>query len=241
MKKVLFAIAALLTVASTFSAQAASKGFSKKNIYLGGSAGFTSTSVKVPDGVGGTGSTDASSFKIIADLGYDLDKKNSIGLQVGYLSGLASMGSFDNVNISDLLWSVAGIAADQRKGNNNISGLRIAPFVRHTLVSNKTFDLFVDAVIGFETFKTKTSGDDGNGAIVDQGTKANLFELVIRPGFSFKITKDIKFVTRFGSAGYQSIKSKTFVGNQNNDGPEISRFGFSASSGSLLFGFEYHF
>ena len=235
MKKVILTLAAVLTVVG---AQAASKGFNKKNIFIGGTAGFTSTSVKQPDGQGGTASTDASSFKLIADFGYDLDKKNSIGLQIGYLSGLASLGSFDNVYLSDLLWAVGGTAADQQKGNADLSGFRIAPFVRHTLVSNKTFDLFVDAVLGFEVAKQKVSADDGTGAIVDQGNSANLFELVIRPGFAFKLSKELKFVTRFGSAGYQSMKTKVFQGNQSADGPETSRFGFSASSGTLFFGFE---
>ena len=95
-------------VASAVNVQAASKskGFNKKNVFVGGSVGFTSTTVSYPGG----GSEDGSSLKLIFDLGYDLDKTNSVGAQIGVFTGLASLGSLDVVNLSSLVWAAGGAA-----------------------------------------------------------------------------------------------------------------------------------
>lgn len=237
MKKALFAIAAIMMVFSVIGAQAASKskGFDKKKVYVGGTVGFTSTSQSSP---GGT-STDGSSFKLIVDAGYDLDKTNSAGVQVGFFTGLASMGSFDIVDISGLAKTLLGGAADLQL--DGTSGFRIAPYVRHNLISNKTFDVFVEGILGFESVKTTTSVDDGEGNIVEQGRKATVFELLARPGFALKLTKDFKLTARMGAAGYQSVSTSAISGNNSNDGPKISRFGIDVATSNLLFGVEYHF
>ncbi len=231
MKKILFVLAALVTVSVTLNAQS----FDKKKIYVGGTVGFTSTSQSNPDGT----STDGTSFKVIADLGYDFNAKNSFGVQVGVLSGLASFGSFDTVNYSEALKAAAGAIADMNL--NDTFGFTFAPYVRHTLMTNKTFDVFVEGVLSFASMKSSVNADDGTGTIVEQGTKATLFELIARPGISFKISKDLKIVSRFGAAGFQSISTKAFQGNNTADGPKITRFGLDASTANLIFGVEYHF
>ena len=231
MKKILFVLAALLTVSVTLNAQS----FDKKNIYVGGTVGFASTSQSDPDGT----STDGTSFKIIADLGYDLNKKNSFGVQVGILSGIASFGSFDNVSYVEAIKALVGAFADLNL--NDTFGFTFAPYIRHTLISNKTFDIFVDGVLGFSNMKTSVNADDGTGTVVEQGTKATIFELVARPGIAFKITKDLKLVSRFGAAGFESVSTKAFQGNNTADGPKITRFGLDAGTANLTFGVEYHF
>ncbi|MBO4427208.1 MAG: hypothetical protein J5771_01820 [Bacteroidales bacterium] len=249
MKKVFLAIAAMLLVASAFSAQAAKKGgFDKKNIYVGGTVGYTSTSVKMtadPDtyqAIDPAQTVEGSSLKLIVDFGYDLDKTNSVGCQLGYFTGLAAMGSLDPVNMNEFLLAYQGIQQDLQKGDSDVTGLRFAPYIRHNFISNKTFDLFVDAVLGIESVKQDVSRDDGTGNIVKQGQKYSLFELVARPGIALKLDKNFRLVTRFGSLGYQSIKSQIYQGNTKFDGAEeYSRFGFSVASSGLAIGFEYHF
>lgn len=231
MKKILFVLAALVTVSVSLNAQS----FDKSKISVGGTLGFTSTSEKTPDGT----STSGSSFKLIADLGYDFNAKNSFGVQVGVLSGLASFGSFDNVSYVEAVKALVGTAADMSL--DDTFGFTFSPYIRHTLISNKTFDIFVEGVLGFSNMKTTVSADDGTGTVVEQGTKAILFELVARPGIAFKISKDLKLVSRFGAAGFQSISTKAFQGNVTADGPKITRFGLDAGSANLTFGVEYHF
>ena len=249
MKKVFLAIAAMLFVASAFSANAASKGgFDKKKVYIGGTVGYTSTSVKQtadPDTFQKLDpeiTTEGSSLKLVVDFGYDLDKVNSVGVQLGYFTGLAAMGSLDPVNFSEFLLAYQGMQQDMQKGDSDVVGLRFAPFIRHNLISNKTFDVFVDAVLGIESVKQEISADDGTGAVVKQGQKYSLFELVARPGIAFKVEKNFRLVARFGSLGYQSIKSQLYQGNTKFDGAEeITRFGFSGATSGLAFGIEYHF
>lgn len=223
-------------------------GFDKKKVYVGGTVGYTSTSVKQtadPDTFQKLDpeiTTDGSSLKLVVDFGYDLDKVNSIGVQLGYFTGLAAMGSLDPVNINEFLLAYQGMQQDMRKGDSDVVGLRFAPFIRHNLISNKTFDLFVDAVLGIENLKQEVSADDGTGTVVKQGQKYSLFELVARPGIALKLEKNFRLVARFGSLGYQSIKSQIYQGNTKFDGAEeISRFGFSAATSGLAFGIEYHF
>jgi len=237
MKKAFLAIASLLMVFTAFNAEAASKskGFNKSKVYVGGTVGFTSTSVSNPDGT----STSGSSLKLVADLGYDLDKVNSVGVQVGFLTGIASMGAFDFVNYSELGKAALGTYADQ--GLDDTSGFIVAPYVRHTLLSNKLFDIFVDGVLGFGSLKTSVETTDVDGNVSENGNKATLFQLVARPGVAFKVSKELKVVTRIGSVGYQSISTSQFAGNASADGPKTSHFGIDAGTGSLLFGFEYHF
>ena len=253
MKKVFLALAATLFAAAAFSPAAFAKGgFDKKNVYVGGTVGYTSTSVKqtaAEDPATGqlqridpAQTVEGSSLKLVLDFGYDLNKTNSVGVQLGYFTGLAAMGSLDPVNYNEFLLAYQGMQQDMQKGDSDIVGLRFAPYIRHNLFSNKTFDLFVDAVLGIESVKQEVSADDGTGTIVKQGEKYSLFELVARPGIALKLDKNFRLVTRFGSLGYQSIKTQMYQGNTKFDGAqEVSRFGFSAATSGLAVGFEYHF
>lgn len=248
MKKVFFVFAALLLMAAAIPANAAKKGgFDKKNIYVGGAVGYTKTSVTQNADADGQAlpapvTTDGSSIKLVVDFGYDLNKKNSLGAQVGYFSGLASMGSLDPLNFNEFLLAVGGAYADMTKGDNDVTGLRFAPFIRHILLSNKTFDIFVDGVIGIESLSIDMDQTDNNGAVTKIGQKYNLLEIVGRPGIALKLDKNFRIVTRFGSLGYQRLTSSMHVGNTKQDGTvEASRFGFSAASSGLLIGVEYHF
>ena len=247
MKKVFFVFAALLLMASAIPAQAKKGGFNKKNIYVGGAIGYTKTSVTQNADADGNAlpapvTTDGSSIKLVVDLGYDLDKKNSVGAQLGYFSGLASMGSLDPLNFNEFLLAAGGAYADMTKGDNDVTGLRFAPFIRHILLSNKTFDIFVDAVLGIESLSIDMDQTDNNGAVTKIGQKYNLLEIVGRPGIALKLDKNFKVVTRLGSLGYQRLTSSMHVGNTKMDGAvEASRFGFSAASSGLLIGVEYHF
>ena len=158
---------------------------------------------------------------------------------MGILSGIASFGSFDNVSYVEAIKALVGAFADLNL--NDTFGFTFAPYIRHTLISNKTFDIFVDGVLGFSNMKTSVNADDGTGTVVEQGTKATIFELVARPGIAFKITKDLKLVSRFGAAGFESVSTKAFQGNNTADGPKITRFGLDAGTANLTFGVEYHF
>lgn len=239
MKKVFLTLALVAMSVVCVSAATKKAGFDKKNVYVGGLAGFTSSSLET-----GGNSQDGSSFKALIDFGYDLDKTNSVGVQFGVMTGAASMGSLDLMDYKSLFSFAAGAYADISYGESDIFGVRFAPYVRHNLLSNKVYDIFVDGVLGIETLSMSNNVvDEDTGNTLKQGTKANGFELVVRPGIALKMTKALKFVTRFGSLGYQSYTYKQFVGSQSSsaNNPKLSRFGFDLSSSSLMLGVEYHF
>ncbi len=233
LKKSLLTVCAFLAVISVFDAQAAGKkknNIDTKKVFVGGSVGFSSTTVSTPAGT----SSNSSSFKLAVDLGYELSKKDAVGVQVGFLTGPAAMGSFDLINTGELMKAVVGIAGDNAL--ENTSGFMVSPFVRHTLVSNKTFDLFVDGVIGYGSLKSTIQANN-----TTSGQKTAIFQAIVRPGIAFKVSKEFRLVARFGAAGYQSIANSDYNGNTYTKGSTTSHFGISAGTGTLLFGAEYHF
>lgn len=233
MKKSIIALAIASVALIALPAQGAGKkGADKSKFYVGGSVGFTSTTMSQNGN-----SVDGSSFKIMPSIGYDLKKDISVGVQLGFLTGTASFGSFDNVDYLGLASSLVGALGDLYI--DDVSGFRFAPYVRYTLIGGKTFNVFVDGVLAFESIKG--SADQDNDPSTDDGSKASIFELVVRPGVSLNINKNFKFVTHFGTLGYQSVSLSDYVDNNSVDGPKISRFGFEGNSGTLTLGIEYHF
>jgi len=232
-KKLLLTVFAVLAVVSVFNADAAGKKknpIDTKKVFVGGTVGFSSTSVSSPDGT----SENSTSFRLGVDLGYELNKKNSVGVQLGFLTGPAAMGSFDLVNTGEMAKAVIGMLGDSAL--DNTTGFMITPFARHKFFSNKNFDLFVEGIVGFGSLKSTVQTGTAS-----TGRKTTILQVIVRPGVSFKVSKEFSLVARFGAAGYQSVGNSNFNGNTYTKGATTSHFGISAGTGTLLFGAEYHF
>ena len=215
MKK-LFAFLILFACVATANAQ----------FYVGGSFGFTSTSIK--DGESG------SSFKIIPDLGYQVDEDLSVGIQLGYSHGLATFGSLTTTDVKSVLSTVAGAYTDINMDDMKLNGFTIAPYVRYNVIKTGGLTVFLEGYFGYNsisTDETPSMGDDeGPG---DKAT-LNAFDLGIRPGLSYNLAGNFDLVCKFGAFGYMSAKEK-------ESDQSISRVGLSFDTYNLLFGFQYRF
>jgi len=156
MKKFLLTIVAVLT-AVNMNAQ----------FYAGGSIGFGSVKP-----VGGGDSEFL--FKILPEIGYNINDKWAAGIVIGYTKGDFTMGSgvddFGNAN---------GVARE---------AFIVSPYARYTAVEWEPVKLFLDGELGFASIKNAGS----------------YFNLGVSPGIAITLTDQISFVTHLGFLGFEN-------------------------------------
>ena len=237
-KVVLFAVSAFAALA--MSAQ----------VYVGGSLGFSSSSLKITDGMD---KLSGSSFQIRPEVGYKLDDKMALGIELGYTQGVPTFGNISYSDFKGALSSVASAATDIVGGKNfgilsgtsvKISGLAVAPYFRYNFVSNKYFDLFAELRIGYTGAKAKMQGwDETTGEKTgDADIKLNIFEAGIRPGIAVKVTDKINLTAKLGNLGYQnmSVNLEDMLG-KGAPKPKLNRFGLNLDANNIVFGLSYNF
>ena len=116
MKKVMMTlVAALMTVAA--SAQ----------VYVGGSLGIGSVKL---------GANDAkTSFKIVPEIGYNINDEWAVGLAIGYQQGECKLGKADYLQETEM----------------KLFGVN--PYVRNTFLRTKYVNVFVDGGLTYQTVK----------------------------------------------------------------------------------------
>lgn len=224
MKKLFFVLAAsafMMLAAQTAHAQ----------LYFGGSVGFTTTSQT--NGANDTKTT-GSSYKLAPEIGYQISDKIAAGASITFQQGIPYMGAFDPNDLKSFLTASTGMQADLGNtggnGSQRFNGIRIAPYFRYYLFDSRRFDLFVDAMFAYGTFKQETKVN-GNWTD-DQGTKFNLLEIGARPGFRLKFDNGhFSIVGRLGTLGYQNL---TLAGTARTG---FSRFGFDIDTNNIMLGF----
>ena len=221
MKKKLFVLVALLAFITTANAQ----------WYVGGSVGFTSTTID-----NGNSDESGSSFKIIPDIGYKFDNYLSFGLQVGYSSGVCSFGSLSVTDIKSAISTLTGAYADISNEDMKLKGFTISPYVRYTIVNFGRANLFFEGYIGYNYISADSSpsvstDDEDYGG---DEFKVNAFELGLRPGVAVQVTDKLELLCKLGAISYMSAKEK-------ESDMKISRFGVNADTYNLLLGVSFHF
>lgn len=214
MKK-LFAFLALFACVATANAQ----------FYVGGSFGFTTTSVK--DGDSG------SSYKIIPDFGYQVNDDISVGIQIGYSHGLASFGSVTTTDIKSALSNAVGAYSDINMDDMKLNGFTISPYVRMNVVKTGGLAVFLEGYFGYNSISVDDTPSVGGRGGTGKST-LNAFDIGIRPGLSYNLAGNFDLICKLGNVGYMSAKEK-------ESDSSISRFGASFDSYNLLFGVQYHF
>lgn len=236
-KVVLFAVAAFAAVA--MSAQ----------VYVGGSLGFSSSSLKIADGVD---KLSGSSFQIRPEVGYKLDDKMALGIELGYTQGVPTFGNISYSDVKGAITSVAGAATDILGGKKfgqmmgasyKISGLAVAPYFRYNFIANKYFDLFAEVRIGYTAGKVNMTGyDETTGEKEgDADVKLNIFEAGVRPGIAVKVTDKINLTAKLGNLGYQNMSLNLDDMGKTTIKPKLNRFGLNLDANNIIFGLSYNF
>ena len=165
MKKIMLTLAAL-AVAATMNAQ----------VYIGGGVGFSTAS---NDG------NSTTSFKIIPEIGYNLDDKSSVGIVLGFgVTNNGSKMSFNGVKFAGL------------KTDKSAIQFQVAPYYRYKFVQFDKVDLFIDAMVSFQY----TKYDEWNNTT---------FGIGVRPGVAFNASDKISFVAKLGDGlFFESSKDK---------------------------------
>ena len=116
MKKIMMTLAAV-AMAATMNAQ----------VYVGGSLGFGS--VKHGDS--------ESTYKIIPEIGYNLNDQWAVGVKVGYQKGDASFGNGEKSISQDVTTET----------------FSVSPYARYTFLNTDMVNLFVDGGVDFQSVK----------------------------------------------------------------------------------------
>lgn len=197
---------------------------SKAPIYVGGSLGLSHSSLK---GAGGA-ATSGTSISFVPNIGYELNKKYSIGISLGLMKGYAALGSFD---INDIKSMIKGTLSTYIEINNmNIGGILVAPYVRYNLLPGKKLNVFIDGVFSYNNISVKREQGSGEARV----DKFSAFGLFGKPGLAFKFDKHFSIVCHLGSVGVQS-------GEMSTSTTSLTRFGIDLDTSNMLLGFEYHF
>lgn len=115
MKKILMSMVAVLT-AMNVNAQ----------VYVGGSVGFGSAKMG--------GGDSESTYKIIPEIGYNLNDQWAIGVGVGYQKGTCNFGNLDF-------------------NPGKTETFMVSPYARYTFMKSDMVNLFVDGGLGFASIK----------------------------------------------------------------------------------------
>jgi hypothetical protein len=210
--------------------------------YVGGTFGFSYSNLK---GLGGMGGFDdfygvgdgngyddddysspaetGASFKLLPEIGYHLSLSTAVGASFGYIKGYAALGSFDIQDYKALLSTLISTAADTQSKDGGYHAIRVAPYLRYTVVRKGGFEIFADAVAGINF-------------IMDRSSETNYLsmELCLRPGVSFAISDSVKLLAKLGSAGFQHFR--------NTDGDiKLTRLGVDIDGSNLMLGAAFYF
>lgn len=218
MKRKFFALVALMAC-FTLGANA--------QFYAGGSVGFTSSKLS-----NNGHDEDGSSFKLMPEFGYKLDKDISIGVQIGYSHGYAAFGSLSVTDFKAAATNIISTYADISEDDTKLNSFTFAPYVRYNVLNLGKANIFLEGAIGYISASTdgtpKVNGKAGNE------TKMELIDISVRPGISYQLNDCLSAVAKLGQLGYMTGKEK-------ESDMKISRFGLELDSYNILLGLNFHF
>ena len=219
MKKKIIALVALL---ACFAMGASAQ------VYVGGSLGFTSSKLST-----GGHDQDGSSFKLLPEIGYQLDQDISIGVQIGYSHGYAAFGSLTVTDIKAAMNTGISTMMDIYEDDYKLNSFTFAPYVRYTFARYGKVNLFFEGSVGYSNVKSDDT-PNAKGNATGSETKLDVVELALRPGISFQLSDNVSLLAKLGSVGFMQAKEK-------ESDMKITRFGLDMDSYNLLFGVNFHF
>lgn len=196
--------------------------------YVGGSVGFTSSKMD-----NGGADQDGSSFKLMPEIGYQLDKDMAIGVQLGYSSGYAAFGSLTVTDIKGMMNNAVSMMSDINNDDMKLKSFTFAPYIRYTMMEVGKVSFFLEGAVGYTNITTDQTPAVGNHAAGGE-TKVNVIEVSVRPGLKLNLSDKVSAVAKLGSLGYISAK-------EDESDTKLTRFGLDVDSYNILLGFNFHF
>jgi len=220
MKKKLFALVALLA-SVTMGANA--------QVYVGGSLGFTSSKMS-----NGGADQDGSSYKIIPEIGFQLDDCVSIGLQIGYAHGYAAFGSLSVTDVKAMMNTMVSTYADINEESMKLNSFTFAPYVRYNMLElGDRAKVFIEGSVGYTNVKTDNVPSVGSSGGGSEAT-LDVLEIAVRPGVELSLGSGLSAIAKLGSVGFMQAKEK-------ESDQKLTRFGLDCDSYNILLGFNFRF
>lgn len=174
---------------------------SKAQFYIGGSLGYTSTKLS-----NNGNDQSGSSFKIMPEIGYSLNENVSLGMQTGYAHGYAAFGSLTATDILSAINIIASGYTDISEETIKLNSFTIKPYIRYNVLGLGKLHLFLEGAAGYTNIKS-----DGIIAIGNQPKQEinmDAFEIIVRPGITVDLCKQVNVQMKLGSLGFISAKDK---------------------------------
>lgn len=212
-------------------------GMGHAQTYVGGSFGISHSQIK-----NGNSDQSGTSFKVMPEIGYQLDDNWALGLTVGFTKGYAALGSFDPADIKAMTSAILSTAVDVASDDNiglDLKGFHLAPYARYTCLKSQGFEVFLEGVVAMNYIKTKTGGADEDTRSISSmalsvDDKLTGFEVCLRPGIAYALSDNFKLTAKIGSLGFQHYKA-------DKADITLSRFGLDMDGNNILFGMQYAF
>ena len=193
-------------------------------VYVGGGLGFSSSKKAYVDADGVTEPDAVTSFSILPEIGYKLDDKLSVGIQLGFTTTSFGDIEFEGVDLKDV----------------KSTGFSIAPYARYTFVKWGKVGLFADAQFAYTHTSTKGDYPIGNDNVIECEETENEWSLGIIPGLSFDVNEKITLITKVGWLGYSSAKPEYKIGDEKRKYKASSNFGLNLTN-NVEFAVFYNF
>lgn len=218
MKQKLFALIALFA-SYTLNSNA--------QFYIGGSFGYTSTKVS-----NSGNEQSGSSFKIVPEVGYNLNEKISLGVQAGYSHGYAAFGSLTATDIYSAINLISSTFADISEETIKLNSYTFMPYIRYKVLGLGKLHLVLEGAAGYTNITS--DGIIAIGNYSKQEIKMDAFEIAIRPGITLNLNDHLDVIAKIGSLGFLSAKDK-------ESDLKITRSGFELGSDNILIGLILRF
>jgi outer membrane protein len=210
MKKLMITAAIVIAAMATGNAQ----------MFIGGGLGLDFTSSKSEEGSSSEKGPKTLSFEITPKVGYYLNDKMAIGLELGFL----------NASTKSDVPSVGGTGTQERKVS--VTAFGINAFGRYHLAEVDKFALILEASLGFQTGKAKTK----TGSEITEGDPTNRIGLFVLPVLSYSISDRLSLEAncdflRFGFGRETEKHDGTGEGDLDTKDSQ-TYFGFGVNNGS---------
>lgn len=182
MKKIIFTVAAIFAFgfANAQDKKESSEGFSKGNVFIMGSAGFSNSS---------TGDFSNSTFSFSPRAGFFVSNNIAIGLAIG----------FDGSKEEDIVGGGFTTTED------TTTELSFGAFGRYYFSPASKFSVFGE--LGFNVLSNKVESSATTGGITVSGeTKSNGFNVALAPGISYFVSNSFALEAKWGLLQYRTTE-----------------------------------